>query len=121
MHDLFEVGYVDKGIFQPTYLTDFYINGFNTTERNGALAEKHPEKLITNGAWDPRDGEAGLDALEALHERWNLKGVKLYTAEWKGDSKAGSSPTPGRTGTWRSARPWASGTSTCTRARPSTR
>ncbi|MFI6997580.1 amidohydrolase family protein [Nocardia sp. NPDC050175] len=87
MHDLFEVGYVDKGIFQPTYLTDFYVNGFNTTERNGALAEKHPDKLITNGAWDPRDGEGGLDELEALHQRWNLKGVKLYTAEWKGESK----------------------------------
>ena len=76
-----------RAIFQPTYLKDFYINGFNTTERNGALAEKHPDKLITNGAWDPRDEEAGLEALEALHERWNLKGVKLYTAEWKGDSK----------------------------------
>jgi predicted TIM-barrel fold metal-dependent hydrolase len=87
MKDLFEEGHVDKGIFQPTYLKDFYINGFNTTERNGALAEKHPDKLITNGAWDPRDGEAGIEALEALHERWNLKGVKLYTAEWKGDSK----------------------------------
>ena len=87
MKDIFEEGHVDRAIFQPTYLKDFYINGFNTTERNGALAEKHPDKLITNGAWDPRDGEAGLDALEALHERWNLKGVKLYTAEWKGDSK----------------------------------
>jgi predicted TIM-barrel fold metal-dependent hydrolase len=87
MHDLFEVGYVDRGIFQPTYLNDFYIEGFNTTERNGALAEKHPEKLITNGAWDPRNGEAGLEDLEKLASRWNLKGVKLYTAEWKGDSK----------------------------------
>lgn len=87
MKDIFEEGHVDRAIFQPTYLKDFYINGFNTTERNGALAEKHPDKLITNGAWDPRDTEAGLDALEALHERWNLKGVKLYTAEWKGDSK----------------------------------
>jgi predicted TIM-barrel fold metal-dependent hydrolase len=87
MHDLFEIGYVDMGIFQPTYLTDFYINGFNTTERNGELAQKHPSQLITNGAWDPRDGEAGLDKLEALNDRWNLKGVKLYTAEWKGESK----------------------------------
>ncbi|GAB6901809.1 amidohydrolase family protein [Kineosporia succinea] len=95
LHDLFDVGYVDKGIFQPTYLTDFYTEGFNTTERNGALAEKHPSRLITNGAWDPRDGEAGLDALEALHERWNLKGVKLYTAEWKGDSKG-----------WKLTDPW---------------
>lgn len=56
LHDLFDVGYVDKGIFQPTYLTDFYTEGFNTTERNGALAEKHPSRLITNGAWDRATG-----------------------------------------------------------------
>jgi hypothetical protein len=30
IHDLFEIGYVDKAIFQPTYLTDFYVDGFNT-------------------------------------------------------------------------------------------
>jgi predicted TIM-barrel fold metal-dependent hydrolase len=93
--DLFADGYVDKAIFQPTYLTDFYVNGFNTTERNGALAEKHPDKLIANGAFDPRDGEGGLEALERLHERWNLKGVKLYTAEWKGDSKGYKLSDPG--------------------------
>lgn len=87
MGDLFERGYVDKAIFQPTYLKDFYVNGFNTTEQNGVLAEKHPDKFILNGAWDPRDGEAGLDALEALKERYDIMGVKLYTAEWKGDSK----------------------------------
>ncbi len=86
IHDLFETGYVDKAIFQPTYLTDFYTNGFNTTEQDGAIAEKYPDKFILNGAWDPRDGEAGLRALERLAERWNLKGVKLYTAEWRGDS-----------------------------------
>jgi hypothetical protein len=87
MHDIFETGYVDKAIFQPTYLKDFYVNGFNTTERDGELAEKHPDKFLVNGAWDPRDGEAGLDALDKLVERWNPKGMKLYTAEWKGDSK----------------------------------
>ena len=87
MHDLFDIGYVDRGIFQPTYLTDFYKAGFNTTERNGTLAEKHPDKLQTNGAFDPRDGEAGLETLEKLHERWGFQGVKLYTAEWKGESK----------------------------------
>jgi len=27
MHDLFEIGYVDKAIFQPTYLRDFYTKG----------------------------------------------------------------------------------------------
>jgi predicted TIM-barrel fold metal-dependent hydrolase len=87
MHDMFEVGYVDVAIFQPTYLTDFYTNGFNTTEQDAAVAAKHPGKFIVNGAFDPRDGEAGLYALEELVERHQLKGVKLYTAEWKGDSR----------------------------------
>jgi predicted TIM-barrel fold metal-dependent hydrolase len=86
IHDLFEIGYVDKAIFQPTYLTDFYTNGFNTTEQDAAIAEKYPDKFILNGAWDPRDGEAGLRAFEQLVKRYNLKGVKLYTAEWRGDS-----------------------------------
>jgi hypothetical protein len=95
LHDLFEVGYVDRAIFQPTYLTDFYVNGFNTTEQDGALAEKHPDRFIVNGSWDPRDGEMGLDKLEALAERWDLKGVKLYTAEWKGESKG-----------WKLSDPW---------------
>ena len=95
LHDLFEVGYVDRAIFQPTYLTDFYVNGFNTTEQDGVLAEKHPDKFIVNGSWDPRDGEAGLDKLEALAQRWNLRGVKLYTAEWKGESKG-----------WKLTDPW---------------
>ena len=87
LHDLFEVGYVDKAIFQPTYLTDFYKTGFNTTEQNGELVEKYPDKFIVNGSFDPRDGENGLAALEKLIEQWNLQGIKLYTAEWKGDSK----------------------------------
>ncbi|MEW2544619.1 amidohydrolase family protein [Streptomyces sp. NPDC047002] len=89
LHDLFETGYVDRAIFQPTYLTEFYTKGFNTTESNGALARKHPDKFIVNGAFDPREGEAGLDRLEQLAEEWNLRGrgVKLYTAEWRGDSK----------------------------------
>nr|MBA2443001.1 amidohydrolase [Rubrobacter sp.] len=90
MHDLFEIGYVDKAIFQPTYLTDFFPGGFNTTEQDAVLAEKYPDKFIVNGSFDPRDGEAGLDALERLVERYDLKGVKLYTAEWKGDSKGWS-------------------------------
>jgi uncharacterized protein len=87
MKDLFEEGYVDVAIFQSTYLKDWYTDGFNTAERNGALAEKHPGKFVVNGRWDPRDGEAGLDLLAADAERWKFKGVKLYTAEWKGDSR----------------------------------
>ena len=87
MRDLFEVGYVDVGIFQPTYLTDFFTEGFNTTEQDAVLKEKHPDRFVLNGSFDPRDGERGLEEFEALVERYGLKGVKLYTAEWKGDSK----------------------------------
>jgi predicted TIM-barrel fold metal-dependent hydrolase len=87
LHDIFEVGYADVAIFQPTYLTDFYTNGFNTTEQTAAVAEKYPGKFIVNGAFDPRDGEGGLRALESLVNRYQLKGVKLYTAEWKGESR----------------------------------
>jgi predicted TIM-barrel fold metal-dependent hydrolase len=87
LHDLFEVGYVDKAIFQPTYLTEFFPAGFNTTEQNAAMAAKHPGKFIVNGSFDPRDGDAGLAALEELVETHGLKGIKLYTAEWKGDSR----------------------------------
>lgn len=85
--DVFVDGYVDIGIFQPTYLKDFYRNGFNTTEQNAVLKEKYPDRFILNGAWDPRDGEAGLEYLESLVERYGIQGVKLYTAEWKGNSK----------------------------------
>jgi predicted TIM-barrel fold metal-dependent hydrolase len=87
MHDLFEVGYVDKAIFLPTYLYDFYETGFNTTERDAILAEKYPDKFILNSRWDPRDGEKGIEEFEEKVRRWNVRGVKLYTAEWKGDSK----------------------------------
>ena len=87
MHDLFEIGYVDVAIFQPTYLTDFYTNGFNTTEQDAVLKEKHPDKFIVNGSFDPRGEAQGLEEFEALVGKYNLKGVKLYTAEWKGDSK----------------------------------
>jgi uncharacterized protein len=96
IHDLFEIGYDDMAILQSTYLTDWYVNGFNTTAQNGAMAERHPGRFIVNGRWDPRDGEQGLETLERLHERWHLKGVKVYTAEWKGDSKG-----------WKLSDPWA--------------
>ncbi len=90
MHDLFEIGYVDVGIFQPTYLKDFYVHGFNTTEQDAVLKEKYPDKFVLNGSFDPRHGEPGLEAFEELVNRYNLKGVKLYTAEWYGDSKGWS-------------------------------
>src|SRR5579864_4631234 len=86
-NDLFVHGYDDMAILQPTYLSDFYKNGFNTTERKSAMKKAHPDRFILNGAFDPRDGEAGLDHLRELVEKYQIKGVKLYTAEWKGASK----------------------------------
>ena len=80
--DMFIEGHVDYAIFQSTYLKEWYKEGFNTLERNGALAEKYPGKLIANGRWDPREGDAGIKQLEEDAKRWNLKGVKLYSAEW---------------------------------------
>ncbi|MCW3048980.1 MAG: amidohydrolase 2 [Solirubrobacterales bacterium] len=87
MHDLFEIGYDDKAILQPTYLTDFFPGGFNTTEQDAEIAAKHPDRFILNGAFDPRDGAAGLDDLRRLKDTYDIHGVKLYTAEWKGDSR----------------------------------
>ncbi|MQY40193.1 hypothetical protein SRB17_82240 [Streptomyces sp. RB17] len=87
VHDVFDIGHVDVAIFQPAYLSDFYTHGFHRRDRALALCERHPGKLVLNDAWDPRDGEAGLERLEALAEGGDLKGIKLYTAEWRGDSR----------------------------------
>ena len=87
MHDLFEIGYVDVAIFQPTYLTDFFPGGFNTTAQNAVLKEKYPDKFILNGSFEPRRGEAGLEEFERKHEKYGFTGIKLYTAEWHEDSK----------------------------------
>ena len=85
--DVFDEGYVDIGVFQPTYLKEWYTDGFNTTEGDARLVDKYPDRLLVNGRWDPRDGEAGLRQLEEDHNRYVLKGVKLYTAEWREGSR----------------------------------
>jgi hypothetical protein len=87
MRDVFEDGHVDVAIFQPTDLRYWYTNGFNTTERNATLKDKYPDRFIVNTRFDPRDGEAGLKTLEENVRRYGCKGVKLYTAEWQGDSR----------------------------------
>lgn len=86
-HDLFVEGYDDIAICQPTYLRDFYREGFNTTEQNARMRELYPGRFILNGAFDPRDGDAGLDYLHSLVDNYGIQGVKLYTAEWRGESK----------------------------------
>jgi len=85
--DLFVTGYDDMAILNPTYLGDFYKDGFNTTERNATMKKKHPDRFILNGAFDPRDGAKGLEHLHELKEKYDITGVKLYTAEWRGESK----------------------------------
>ncbi|MFB6139209.1 MAG: amidohydrolase family protein [Halosimplex sp.] len=87
VEDLFGNAAVDMGIFQPTYLTDFYDEGFNTIDQNAELADRYPERFINNGRFDPRDGEAGMEDLERQKKEYDIEGVKLYTAEWNGDSK----------------------------------
>jgi predicted TIM-barrel fold metal-dependent hydrolase len=94
LHDQFVKGYVDVGILQPTYLTDFYKNGFNTIEQNSVQKKAAPDRYILNGAFDPRDGDAGLDYLRRQKGDYDIKGVKLYTAEWRGDSKGYKLNTP---------------------------
>lgn len=87
LNDLFVEGYVDVAIFNSTYLYEFFKNGFNTHQQNNVLKQKYPERFILCGSFDPRDGEAGLDAMRAMMEAYPIQGLKLYTAEWKGNSK----------------------------------
>jgi predicted TIM-barrel fold metal-dependent hydrolase len=86
-HDLFVDGPDDVAIVQSTYLKDFYKNGFNTIERNWEAAKRYPERFIVNGAFDPRDGDKALEYIHFMKETYDIKGVKMYTAEWNGASK----------------------------------
>src|SRR5919106_3493062 len=85
--DMFIEGHVDYAIFQSTYVKEWYTKGFNTVEQNAQLLERFGDRLIVNGRFDPRDGDAGLKELEADAEKYGLKGVKLYTAEWNCGSR----------------------------------
>ena len=87
MTDVFEDGHVDVAILQPTYLRAWYRDGFNTTERDARLFEKHQGQFVLNTRWDPREGDAGLRTLAENVSRWGCTGVKLYTAEWLDDSR----------------------------------
>lgn len=87
MKDVFEDGYVDHAIFQPAHLGEFYLNGFGQTKEAFDLAAAYPDKLTYNHHFDPRNGEAGLDQLRADHKKMGFTGVKLYTAEWNGESR----------------------------------
>ena len=96
MKDVFEDGHVDVAIFQPTYLKEWYKEGFNTTERNALMGEKHPGKFVYNTRFDPRDGDPGLEQLKRNVERFGSKGCKLYTAEWNNGSRGYKLSDPAR-------------------------
>lgn len=80
-------GHVDIGIFNSTYLREFFKNGFNTHEQNYVLKEKYPERFILCGSFDPRWGEAGLERFRRMVEEYPIEGLKLYTAAWHNGSR----------------------------------
>jgi predicted TIM-barrel fold metal-dependent hydrolase len=85
--DVFTEGHVDKAVFQSTYLKEWYTKGFNAIEQNAVARERFGDRLLLNGRFDPREGTAGLEQLEADHQQYGIKGVKLYTAEWRQGSR----------------------------------
>ena len=85
--DLFIDGPDDMAIIQTTGLRDFYKTGFGCIQRSTELASRAKERFIVNGAFDPRDGEKALEYIHFMKETYDIQGVKLYTAEWHGDSK----------------------------------
>ena len=69
MKDVFADGHVDIAIFQPTYLKEWYAEGFNTTERNAALGS-HPvlrgeEQADWSGSY--RTAETSADSSQGLN------------------------------------------------------
>ena len=117
--DIFEDGGVDYGIFQSTYLEEWYARGFNNISQNAALLEKHPDKLIVNGRFDPRDGDAGLASWRRT-PRSTTSRASSCTRRSGTPARVGSRwPTRRASRSSRSARSWASRTSTSTRARRS--
>ena len=96
INDQFLEGYVDVGILNSTNLFEFFKEGFNPIQRNNIVKQKHPERFILCGSFDPREEEAGLDKYRQMAEQYPVQGIKLYTAEWREGSKG-----------WRLNDPWA--------------
>ena len=94
--DLFLNGYVDIGVLNSTYLKEFFKEGFNTHIQNNEIKEKYPDRFVLCGNFDPREQEAGFDDFRRMVEEYPIEGIKLYTAEWRGESRG-----------WRLNDPWA--------------
>lgn len=87
VEDVFVRGYADMAIFQPVLLSEFYKNGFGDYDVNEELSRQFPGRFICNGGFDPRHGNRGLEELEENKKKYGWQGVKLYTADWYGNSK----------------------------------
>ncbi|MDN5854050.1 MAG: amidohydrolase [Actinomycetia bacterium] len=87
MKDIFEDGYADHAIFNGQMMNEFYHHGYTRVEECWELTQQNPDRLTYNHSFDPRNGDAGLEQLRADAERFGLQGIKLYTAEWNGDSR----------------------------------
>ncbi len=87
MHDIFEIGYADHAILNSVHLWDFFTSGFDREEESWEMLQRSDGKMTMNGTWDAREGEKGLAQLEKDAERFDLQGVKIYTAAWYGNSR----------------------------------
>ncbi len=88
LRDVFGEGHDDMAIFEPQTLRYFYRNGFSNVEAIAGYVANHPDRLLMGSRWDPRDGEEGKAKLEEEVRKYRvrpfqMKSVKLYTAEWK--------------------------------------
>src|SRR2546422_469761 len=75
-------------IFEPQTLMYFYHKGFSNVDAIGGYVTKWPDRLVMGSRWDPRDGEKGKALLEEQVKKFRIRpfqmrNVKLYTAEWK--------------------------------------
>ena len=119
--DMFIEGHVDTPIFQSTYLKDWYTEGFNTVEKNGAAGEvgrpDHRQRPLR-----PARGRRGHQAARGGRQEVQPQGRQgLHRRVVRGLPRLASWTARRPTASWRSARSWASRTSTRTRARRSGR
>lgn len=88
VNDLFIEAGVDVVMSQPQYLQYFYRKPFGNTEEFASLSSKYPERFVIGTRWDPREGDEGKKQLEEDVRKYRIRPyqmrhVKLYTAEWK--------------------------------------
>ena len=88
MKDVFEDGYVDVAIFQPTYLKEWYTGGLQHHRAQRAHGREAPGQVHLQHPVRPARRRRGPeDSCAANVERFGSKGVKLYTAEWNNGSR----------------------------------